>query len=81
MGEFLPLKNRQISQTSQYPLSKLLHRLNGLCNGIFYQILFKVNFVGNQKKFKFCLTTSFLSISISDPSNVTVVKHIKVNNF
>ena len=44
-----PLKNPQISQTSQHPLRKILHSLKGLSSGIFYQIdlIYKCNCVGD----------------------------------
>ena len=44
---------------------KLLHSLKGLCGGVFYQILFKVNCAGNGKKLKLCLTKFFFGQDIN----------------
>ena len=60
---FFLLKNLQISRRSQHPFWKLVYGLKVLCVGICYQIILKCNWVRNQRKLQFCLTTPFLSIS------------------
>ena len=47
---FFPLKNPQISHSSQDLLLKSAYDLNGMYVGIFIQIVFKVNVANNERK-------------------------------
>ena len=73
-----PLKNLQICQRSQHPFWKLVYSLKVLCVMICYQIIFKSNWVWNQRNNNFVWPPLFYQSVISDMCAQTGLNQFKL---